>query len=225
LKAVLEKEPESKISLYYGNFSPEATIFKSDLDGLAGEFNNRLSVTYVFEKAPAGYPENLTGNLNPKLIENILKGTIVNSPENEFFICGPVPMMDNVKGVLEKMKVNPKQVHIEYFTSGSAEDKKEISTPAENVNAKVTVIMYGLETTFNLNTKGPSILDKALEEGVDVPYACKGAVCCTCRAKVVEGKVSMRQNFALTDEEVAQGFILTCQSHPITPEVKVDYDS
>jgi ring-1,2-phenylacetyl-CoA epoxidase subunit PaaE len=86
-------------------------------------------------------------------------------------------------------------------------------------------MLYGIETTFDLATNGNSILDAATENGVDAPYSCKGAVCCTCRAKVLEGKVSMDANFALTDHEVAQGYVLTCQAHPLTPKVVLDYDA
>ena len=94
-----------------------------------------------------------------------------------------------------------------------------------NVNASIKVLQYGIETTFNLKTSGISILDAAIEAGVDAPFSCKGAVCCTCRAKVIEGKVRMDANFALTDAEVDEGFILTCQSHPLSEKVVIDYDA
>ncbi|MEK6615722.1 MAG: 2Fe-2S iron-sulfur cluster-binding protein, partial [Bacteroidota bacterium] len=95
---------------------------------------------------------------------------------------------------------------------------------SEKIISQVTVSHYGIETTFELSSDGKSILDSAIEHGVDAPFACKGAVCATCRAKLLEGKIHMNKNFAITDSEVAEGFILTCQSHPITSVVKVDYD-
>ncbi|MBI3519296.1 MAG: 2Fe-2S iron-sulfur cluster binding domain-containing protein, partial [Bacteroidetes bacterium] len=94
-----------------------------------------------------------------------------------------------------------------------------------SVNSEVTVIQYGIETTMKLNTEGLTILDAAIDAGVDAPFSCKGAVCCTCRAKVMEGKVKMDANFALTDAEVEDGFILTCQSHPLTEKVVIDFDA
>ena len=102
---------------------------------------------------------------------------------------------------------------------------QEEASTAKEISSKITVIQYGIETSFQLNSNGATILDAALDAGVDAPYSCKGAVCCTCRAKVLEGKVKMDANFALTDGEIAQGFVLTCQSHPLTEKVIVDYDA
>ncbi len=135
-------------------------------------------------------------------------------------------MMENVKASLLALKVDEKRLHIEYFTAVlEAVNKAETqNTPGSSTMSKVTVIMDGKETEFDLAEKGQVILDAALDEGVDVPYACKGAVCCTCRAKLVEGKVKMDNNYALTDGEVKEGYILTCQSHPLTPKVVVNYD-
>jgi ring-1,2-phenylacetyl-CoA epoxidase subunit PaaE len=149
---------------------------------------------------------------------------IILSPDNEFFICGPSVMMDNAKKAIEEKGVAKQQIHIEYFSSKLTDDKKTETSASGVDKSAVTVIMDGVATTMELAQNGKVILDAALDAGVDVPYACKGAVCCTCRAKVLEGKVKMDNNFALTEEEVAEGFILTCQSHPLTPVVKLDYD-
>ena len=132
-------------------------------------------------------------------------------------------MMDNARNVLEGLSVQKNRIHIEYFTSSVDLPDKPVS-PSEKVKAQVTVMQYGIETTFELLSTGKAILDAAIDAGVDAPFACKGAVCATCRGKVLEGKVHMSKNFALTDSEVAEGYILTCQSHPVTPVVKVDYD-
>jgi ring-1,2-phenylacetyl-CoA epoxidase subunit PaaE len=127
--------------------------------------------------------------------------------------------------MLEGLQIPKEKIHIEYFTSViEAVNKAEIPGSA-NVNAQIKVIQYGVETEFELETGSISILEAAIEAGVDAPFSCKGAVCCTCRAKVLEGQVRMDANFALTEAEVAEGFILTCQSHPITEKVVVDYDA
>jgi len=132
-------------------------------------------------------------------------------------------MMDNVKKVLTDQKVDNKRIHIEYFTA-STEPVKQATSGGEVITSKVTVTIDGIETTFQLKSSGSSILDAAIEAGADAPFSCKGAVCCTCKAKVKEGKVVMDMNYALSEEEVECGFVLTCQSHPLTPVVVVDYD-
>ena len=124
---------------------------------------------------------------------------------------------------IKKVKIAKEKIHIEYFNAVIDAVSKVDSASA--VNAKITVIQYGIETEIDLNTNGMSILDAAIEAGVDAPFSCKGAVCCTCRAKILEGEVKMDANFALTDDEVAQGFVLTCQSHPLTEKVVVDFDA
>ena len=135
-------------------------------------------------------------------------------------------MMENVKTTLEDLKIAKEKIHIEYFNAViEAVNKEENNSLGANVKSKIKVLQYGIETDFELQTSSISILDAAIEAGVDAPFSCKGAVCCTCRAKVLEGKVKMDANFALTDAEVEEGFILTCQAHPLTEKVVIDYDA
>jgi ring-1,2-phenylacetyl-CoA epoxidase subunit PaaE len=134
--------------------------------------------------------------------------------------------MENVKTTLEDLKIAKEKIHIEYFNAViDAVNKEENNSLGANVKSKIKVLQYGIETDFELQTSSISILDAAIEAGVDAPFSCKGAVCCTCRAKVLEGKVKMDANFALTDAEVEEGFILTCQAHPLTEKVVIDYDA
>lgn len=133
-------------------------------------------------------------------------------------------MMENVKTTLEGLKIAKEKIHIEYFTA-VADAVAKAEGKGQNVKSKITIIQYGIETQLELNTDGASILDAAIDAGVDAPFSCKGAVCCTCRAKIIEGEVKMDANFALTDAEVAKGFVLTCQAHPLTEKVIVDYDA
>ncbi|MGP8217380.1 MAG: FAD-binding oxidoreductase [Bacteroidia bacterium] len=223
IRTTLIAEQGSKLTLFYGNFNEPSTIFKKELDELIAANGGRLVVHYVFEQPQApGFPKELTGRMTKDMVKVLLSKYVERNPVIEYFICGPGPMMDNVKEVLENGNVNKHFIHIEYFTSVVEEVKKDTSGPA--VISEVTVIMDGRETTFSLSNNGSAILDAAISAGVDAPYSCKGAVCATCRAKLKEGKVSMSLNYALTDEEVESGYILTCQSHPITPVVIVDYD-
>jgi ring-1,2-phenylacetyl-CoA epoxidase subunit PaaE len=223
LKSVLYVEKQSKLTLIYANKNEESTIFKAEIESIASS-NPNLQVGYVFEKPQDPMPALQTGIITvdkaKALLEhfNCLKA-------DEYFICGPGPMMENVKTTLESLKVPKEKIHIEYFTSVLEAVNKAQAPGGGNVKAKVKVIQYGVETDFDLETNSISILEAAIEAGVDAPFSCKGAVCCTCRAKVLEGQVKMTANFALTDAEVAEGFILTCQSHPTTENVIVDYDA
>ena len=223
LKSILYVEKQSTITLIYANKNEDSTIFRAELDHLAAT-HAKLKVVYVMDQPAMKISDLQTGIITVEkalaLIENF--GGLNAS---EYFICGPGPMMENVKTALEKSKVAKEKVHIEYFTSVIEAVNKAESATGGNVNAKVKVLQYGIETEFDLETGGLSILEAAIEAGVDAPFSCKGAVCCTCRAKVLEGKVKMNANFALTDAEVEEGFILTCQAHPLTEKVVIDYDA
>jgi len=223
IRTTLLAEPESKLTLFYGNFDEEATIFKKQIDELAKANPTKLTVHYIFEKPKtAGFPEEFTGMLSFDKTKALIAKYVERNPVIEYFICGPGAMMDSVKEVLEGNNVNKHFIHIEYFTSIVADDSKKSTGPSSI--SEVTVTQDGKDTTFQLASNGKAILDAAMDAGVDAPFSCKGAVCATCRAKLVEGKVDMDLNYALTDEEVEEGYILTCQSHPKTPIVKVDYD-
>jgi ring-1,2-phenylacetyl-CoA epoxidase subunit PaaE len=223
LKSILYIEKQSKITLIYANRNEESTIFKSEIDGIAAN-NPNLKVVYIFEHPQHKISDLQTGIITVDKAKALLE-SFNGLKADEYFICGPGPMMENVKVTLEGLNVAKEKVHIEYFTSViEAVNKAAVASDA-NVNAKVKVIQYGIETNFELETGSISILEAAIEAGVDAPFSCKGAVCCTCRAKVLEGQVKMSANFALTDAEVEEGFILTCQSHPITDVVVIDYDA
>lgn len=223
IKTVLITEPQSTVQLFYGNRDEASTIFKKQLDAIALANPDRFQLNYILEN---GNSDKLfTGVLSLTKVQELLSKYIDWAAGNVFFICGPAPMMENVKQVLSENKVDAKSINIEYFTAVSqavkAAEEKSITAI---VQSRVTVILDDAEVVFDLASNGVSILDVAQNAGLDVPFACKGGVCCTCRAKLMEGKVSMDQNFALSEEEIAAGYILTCQSHPITENVVVSYD-
>lgn len=228
LKTVLASEPKSRVTLFYGNRDEASTIFRKQLDQLAAANEARLKVVHILENAPANTPELYQGLMSAEKVLSLLENHVGKNEDNEFFICGPGPMMENVKTALGQAKIDPKKIHIEYFTAVieavKAAEASSAGTSGGKIVSKVTIIMDGQELNIDLPSDGQVILDAALDGGLDAPYACKGAVCCTCRAKVMEGKVSMDMNFALSDEEVEEGYILTCQSHPVTERVVVDYD-
>lgn len=226
LKSVLYIEKQSTVTLVYANRDEDSSIFKKEIEKLSEENKERVKAVFVYDAPKTMMADLYKGLMSKEKVKAIIENHIGLNNDNEYFICGPGPMMENVKQVLEELKVPKEKIHIEYFTSVlETLAKAEGEIGGEEVTAKVKVVQYGVETEFELATGGASILDAALENGVDVPFSCKGAVCCTCRAKVLEGKAKMDANFALTDHEVEQGFILTCQAHPVTEVLVVDYDA
>ncbi len=225
LKSVLHIEKQSHVTLIYANRNEESVIFKTELEKIAADNADRFKLVNVYDE-----PKDQTADLHKGLITTDKAKALIENyggvNADEYFICGPGPLMENIKVTLESLKVAKEKIHIEYFTAvAEAVAKAEGKALGPNVKSQITVIQYGIETNFELQTDDSSILDAAIEAGVDAPFSCKGAVCCTCRAKVIEGQVKMDANFALTDAEVEEGFILTCQSHPLTEKVIVDYDA
>ncbi len=225
LHTVLLKEPQSRFTLVYGNRSIESVIFGRELDQLLQEYSGRFKLLHVWSRQDTGVPE-----LNGR-IDELKTAWLCREPEivnaDEFFICGPEAMIMQVSETLQKQGVKKEKIHFELFTTPVLM-KSEATAVDEATDfsgdAEITVIMDGIETAFTLSSKGMSILDAAIEAGADAPYSCKGAVCCTCKAKVTEGKAIMDMNYALTDREVAEGYVLTCQAHPQSGKVVVDYD-
>lgn len=225
IKTVLQSEPGSKITLFYGNRDEASIIFKNQLSELAAKNADRFKLYHILEHCGEEVEELCRGILLPEKVRSLIAKYVDLKADNVFFICGPGPMMENVKVVLGDLKVDQKKIHIEYFTAVEAAVKAaEESSPAEIVHSKVTVILDDEEVHFDLASNGKSVLDVAQDAGMDVPFACKGGVCCTCRAKLMEGQVKMDQNFALSEEELERGYILTCQSHPVTEKVVISFD-
>lgn len=228
LKSVLASEPNSRVTLIYGNRDLQSVIFKNQLDELEKSNSSRLKVVHVLENPPAGTAELYTGLLSPVKVRALFESVIGVAAENEYFICGPGPMMENVKGVLAEMKAPAERVHIEYFSAVieavKAAENSGASAKGGKLVSKVTIILDGEEREFDIASDGLTILDTAVKVGMDVPFACKGAVCCTCKAKIMEGTATMTANYALSEQEVHDGYILTCQAHPSSDKLVVSYD-
>lgn len=227
LKTVLRTEPRSRFTLFYGNTDQDRIIFRKRLEELRSAHGDRLSVFHILTK---GMDEDalFNGRITKDKAITLLKRFVSDGLDKEFFICGPEQMMVNVSEALEGSGVDKKHIHIELFTTPVTSEAKrppEAAGPgAFTGTAQVKVILDGREHLLQVPAKGDALLDVALDAGLDVPFACKGAVCCTCKARVVEGQVEMAMNYALTDEEVADGYVLTCQTHPRSAHVVVDYD-
>jgi ring-1,2-phenylacetyl-CoA epoxidase subunit PaaE len=227
LNTVLRTEPRSRFTLFYGNTDQDRIIFRKRLEELKSAHGDRLSVFHILTK---GMDEDalFNGRITKDKAITLLKRFVSDGLDKEFFICGPEQMMVNVSEALEGSGVDKKHIHIELFTTPVTSDAKrppEAAGPgAFTGTAQVKVILDGREHLLQVPAKGDALLDVALDAGLDVPFACKGAVCCTCKARVLEGQVEMAMNYALTDEEVADGYVLTCQTHPRSAHVVVDYD-
>lgn len=224
VRSILENESNSNVYLYYGNRSASETIFKSELDALAGQYSN-FKLTYILSREDSG-DANRNGRIDEAKCGHFYNQELVDLKLFGIYACGPEEMINCVKefytskGLLHK-------VHFELFTTPVETPLAESASAAstgEAVDSQVTVIIDDEEYEFELNTEGKDILSAAQDADADVPFSCKGGVCCTCRAKVMEGEVKMTVNFALEEDEVAEGFVLTCQSHPITEKVVISFD-
>jgi len=227
LKTALRIERESRFTLFYGNSDKENIIFNDQLVQLEEKYGDRLNVQHILSKEQME-DALFSGQIDPEKAIALLNKFVDDPLYKEYFVCGPEPMMLNVSEALEKLGVDKERIHIELFTSpvSQVEPKTEdTSVSVPDGMSHVTVILDGEEEVVEIPYKGDAILDAAISAGIDVPFACKGAVCCTCKAKVLKGKVRMEMNYALSDEEVEDGYVLTCQSHPETAEVLVDYDA
>jgi len=221
IKSVLDNEPGSKFVLFYGNKTSDSTIFKNEIDSLTGD---RLSVYHILSREETG--NSITnGRIDKNKATELLKSNLDLLKSKAFFMCGPEEMIFNVKDVLQTLGVSEDKIKFELFTTPvllAAEKEVEVSNFTGT--AKVKVIYDEEEITFDLSSDGENVLEAAMKHDVDAPFSCKGAVCCTCKAKVTEGKMIMDANYALSDEEVAEGFVLACQAHPASENVVLDFD-
>lgn len=232
LKTALVVEPKSKVTLLYGNRNEDCTIFRSTLSELAQKYADRLTVLHSCSQPAPGFI-GITGRLTRGKVKEILQPLIQEeSLIKEYFICGPSAMMDEAGHALKEMHVPAQYVHQEHFSAPITHpmDEPETTTNTAAVaddgkpkKLEVTVILEGEERTITVSPN-ESILEAALDNDMDPPYACMIGSCCTCKAKLVSGKVIMDDREGLTDEEIRDGYILTCQSHPTTAGVVVNYD-
>lgn len=222
LKTVLFAEPESKVILLYANNDEQSIIFRNTIDELAIAYKERLKVLYVLGNPPENHSLLLTGIMTTEKLLGLVENYIELNLDNEFFICGPLPMMDNAMTVLKKLQIPEERIHIEYFTApATIEERKEEVVLAQNAHA--VIIKDGDEYEVDM-LPNETILEAAMRRGLDAPYSCQSGTCATCRAKLIEGNVHMKTSFALTKHDLEAGFILTCQSRPLTDALVVDYD-
>lgn len=228
IKTTLITEPKSDFTLVYGNRTKSSIIFKEDLEALKDKFIDRFRIYHILSREKTDTPIN-EGRIDIEKCE-LLFGKLINLKTiDEFFLCGPEEMIFCIKDLLRANGVEKQNIHFELFTVPGQKKLSVDSWPLAEKNtglkANISVKLDGITFFFELGYNDQSILNAALELGADLPYACKGGVCTTCKAMLKEGEVKMDANWGLEQEEVDKGFILTCQSHPLTEKVVVDFDA
>jgi ring-1,2-phenylacetyl-CoA epoxidase subunit PaaE len=227
LKTALIEEPESRFTLFYGNRDSQSVIFLEALAGLKNRFMGRLEIHH-FLAEESGDIDLFNGMLDRGKCDELLEHLVEPDEVAAFFICGPGPMMDAAEQALVAAGVGHERIHLERFTAGRpsaavAAEMEVLQSRAQGLTMSVT--LDGRKRRVEFDAAAGNILDSARLAGLPAPFACKAGVCATCRAKVVSGKAEMAARYGLTNEEVAAGYILTCQSVPLGDGLEVDYDA
>ena len=217
LQTTLAVETESRFTLVYGNRDADSTMFSADLDDLESRYADRLRVIHMRSRDPR-HPDHLRGRVDRRKVEQLLAAELA-APVDEWFLCGPIEMVADLRDLLLELDAEPDRVHVELFHGFKKSPVVDDFSPAA-----VTLNLRGRKHEVPL-AAGDTVLESALKAGLEAPYACLGGACGTCKAKVLLGSVAMEQNFALTPNVVQAGYVLTCQSHPTSDEVSVDYDA
>lgn len=224
IKGVLAREPKSRFFLFYGNRTTEGMLFLEELEELKDRFLERLSLFHVISGEEQDIPI-LHGRLDGDKVRVLLRSLVPAASVDHVFICGPVGMSEDIEATCRAIGIADEKIHVERFVSefgGKPRPKKAVE-PGAPPKAVASLIIDGKRREVPV-AEGEAILDAALRAGVDLPFACKGGMCSTCRAKLVEGEAQMEVNYSLEPWELKAGFILTCQARPCTDKVVVDYD-
>lgn len=217
-QTVLEQEPNSTFVLVYGNKSVESTIFHKQLHDLHLQYVGRFFIHFVYSQEKI--EGELFGRIDKAAVNFVLKNKHKEKSFDKYYLCGPEQMINLVTSVLKENNVSEKDIKFELFTA--SDNENEISKPLEG-HTKITILVDDESTTFEMSQK-QTVLDAALKQGLDAPYSCQGGICSTCIARIQSGTAEMKKNTILTDGEIADGLILTCQAHPTSAEISIDYD-
>ena len=229
VRATLETEPSSRFLLFYGNRRQRTTMFIEDLYALKNRFPERLQLHFLFSREEQEF-HLMSGRLDATKVRELWNAFCRGPTPQQAFICGPDTMIDTVRTTLQDLGMEKGAIHVERYGAPRvprtpAEAPPEAPPPRSAQHlANVTVIMDGHEKSFAMSAEDPNIVDAAAEHGIELPYSCKGGVCATCRTWLREGQVRMKTNYGLEPWEVEKGFVLACQSYPLTDRVVLDYD-
>lgn len=231
MKTVLAREPLSRFTLIYGNRQLQSTMFKEEIEDLKNRYMTRLVLQHVFSDEHTDSPLG-RGVMNREKIGEFLQTVVPAKSIDHVYVCGPFQMNDEAEAALLAAGVPQERIHIERFgialpsatSAGQVGAVVHEALPGDAKQARITIVRDGLQREIAFTEGQPSILDAASAAGLEVPFSCTSGVCGTCRAKLVEGEVRMERNFALDKNEVAAGFVLTCQAHPLTERVTLSFD-
>ena len=224
VKGVLAREPHSRFFLFYGNRTADGMLFREELEELKDRFLQRLSLFHVISGEEQDIPI-LHGRLDGNKLRVLLRSLVPASSVDHVFVCGPIGMSEDIEATCRAIGIADEKIHVERFVSefGGKPRPKKVVEPGAPPKAMASLIIDGKRREVPV-AEGEAILDAALRAGVDLPFACKGGMCSTCRAKLVEGEAPMEVNYSLEPWELKAGFILTCQAKPCSDKVVVDYD-
>jgi ring-1,2-phenylacetyl-CoA epoxidase subunit PaaE len=226
IKTTLAAEPHSRFTLFYGNRASSSVIFKDELSDLKDTYMDRLKLAYVMSREQQDI-ELFNGRITKEKCAQFLRHWVRVEDIDVAFICGPEDMMLGVSEALQEAGMPKSNIKIELFAASIPKHQhkpRALDPAAVRHETEVTVIMDGSASSFTMDQDKESLLDAGLRAGIDMRYSCKGGVCSTCRCKLIEGKVDMDVNYALEDYEIARGYVLSCQSFPITDKVVIDFD-
>src|SRR5262249_21818789 len=230
IATALATEPESRFTLIYGNRYARSVMLAEELADLKDRYPARLHVVHVLSREPQD-AELLSGRIDAERLERLLDRLVPADGVDEWFLCGPYGMVIDAKTVLGGRQVADDRIHTELFHVEDAPvnrldrlTRRPPEVAEDRGEAEVTILLDGRASTLTMR-RDDGALDAALRVRGELPYACRGGVCSTCRAKLIEGEVTMARNFALEPDELAAGYVLTCQSSPVTDRLKVDYDA
>jgi ring-1,2-phenylacetyl-CoA epoxidase subunit PaaE len=227
LRSVLKREPKSRFALIYGNRSTPDIIFKEALEDLKDRFVDRFVVHHVLSREQQDFAL-FNGRIDGDKISALLKSFAAPSDIDHAFLCGPGGLIEEGKRALLNLGVSADRIHAEYFSTDGLPviPRPASGKPADDQPAVAIAHVTFDGSAYDLPIRaGETIIDAGLRAGLELPFSCRGGMCCTCRAKLVSGEVRMETNYSLEPWEMQAGFVLTCQSHPLTSEVTVDYDT
>jgi len=224
LASALEIEPHSQFTLLYGNRTTSSIMFLEELENLKNRYPDRFALLHFLSREAQEAPL-LDGRLDRDKLTTLLARLLPPDDVDEWFLCGPFEMVQEARATLLDHGVDQRHVHMELFHAEAAPRPPAPPETQRGTGSQVQITLDGRETRLELAPGAEPVLDAVLRVRADAPYACKGGVCGTCRAKLVEGTVRMDQNYALEEEEIERGYVLTCQSHPTSDKVVLDYDA
>lgn len=223
IRTTLKREPHSRFTLIYGNRSLASTLFAEALEDLKDRYLSRFTLYHVFSREEQDVPL-FNGRIDRARVAAFLDTLLPPDTLDAAFVCGPGAMIDEVEAGLLGAGMPAERIHFERFGVPSDGAPAHHVEAGDAPQARITIVADGLRREMDFHASDPSILDVALAAGMDLPYSCKGGVCCTCRAKVVEGRVRMDKNYTLEQADVNAGYVLTCQAHPLTERVVISFD-